>query len=168
MDRLPEPAVGSVAAPVPPSPPLRGRGVGGEGAPHPQPLSSEYRGEGRHWLALAPLLLTLACGCASSQGPQGSHTTGLPAVIPGLTETPAPAVTTVAVMWSPRVITGVDPAHNGAPMAGLAGRVWLFSSDFKENPIADGKLVVELWCPPPGQPQRQPCAWNSGKSRKTS
>jgi len=37
-----------------PSPPLRGRGVGGEGderspamAPHPRPLSPEYRGEGR-------------------------------------------------------------------------------------------------------------------------
>ena len=41
-----------------PSPPLRGRGVGGEGderspakAPHPRPLSPEYRGEGRTLVA---------------------------------------------------------------------------------------------------------------------
>jgi len=43
-----------------PSPPFRGRGVGGEGgerspakAPHPRPLSPEYRGEGRS-IAAAP------------------------------------------------------------------------------------------------------------------
>ncbi len=104
-------------------------------------------------MGVAALLLTLACGCASSQG---SHTTTLPAFVPGFTETPGPAVTTLAAVWNPRVISGVDPAHGGAPMAGLAGRVWLFNEDLKENPLANGKLVVELWAQPPGQPQAQP------------
>src|SRR5215831_13797455 len=44
-----------------PSPPLRGRGVGGEGvkkkAPHPQPLSPGYRGEGSVWIGLLLQLL---------------------------------------------------------------------------------------------------------------
>src|SRR5437868_5512416 len=48
--------------PLLPSPPLRGRGGGGEGAPHPLPLSPEYRGEGRglaaHPVAGSPLPLS--------------------------------------------------------------------------------------------------------------
>ena len=47
----------------PPHPPLRGRGVGGEGAmasgprtPHPRPLSPDYRGEGRKWESRRPVV----------------------------------------------------------------------------------------------------------------
>ncbi|HKI34983.1 MAG TPA: hypothetical protein VKA46_24215 [Gemmataceae bacterium] len=89
-------------------------------------------------------LLTLASGCAGS---------GQIAQDLGINGTP---VTQVAVMWSPQVVTGVDPVHQGAPMSGLAGRVFLWGSDLKENLIADGDLIVDLYATPPEQPQAPP------------
>jgi len=65
-------------------------------------------------------------------------------------------VTQVVVLWSPQVVTGVDPVHQGAPIYGLAGRVFLFGPELKENLIADGDLVVDLYATPPEQPQVSP------------
>jgi hypothetical protein len=87
-------------------------------------------------------LLALAPGCANPAQ-----------VVPALVDRPAPPVAQVVAIWSPQVVAGVDPAHNGAPMYGLAGRVFLFGADFKDNLLADGRLVVELYAAPPGQPQ---------------
>jgi len=97
-------------------------------------------------LPLASLVLTLIVGCA------GSHS-----MVGGPAETPSPAVAQILAIWNNQVITGVDPAHNGAPMCGLAGRVYLCGAGMREFVLADGKLVVELYGPPPpGQPQGAP------------
>jgi hypothetical protein len=110
---------------------------------HAQPQVAKDSPAARRW-ALAPaLLLSLACGCVGTE----------PFVVPGLIEKPTPPVTQVVAMWNNQVITGVDPTHNGAPMHGLAGRVWLFGSELRQNLLADGKLVVELYGILPGQTQ---------------
>jgi hypothetical protein len=89
------------------------------------------------------LLLALASGCIGTD----------PFVVPGLTDKPtAPSVTQVVAVWKNQAINGIDPAHNGAPMHGLAGRVFLFGSDWR-NATADGRLVIELYGIVPGQAQ---------------
>jgi hypothetical protein len=67
-----------------------------------------------------------------------------------------PAVTQMTAVWSNQLMSGVDPTHNGAPMVGLAGRVFLYGPELKDTAIADGKLVVELYATPPEQPQAPP------------
>jgi hypothetical protein len=67
-----------------------------------------------------------------------------------------PRVAQLTAIWNNQLIAGVDPVHNGAPMVGLAGRVFLFGPDQKEYLLADGKLVVELYATPPEQPQAAP------------
>ena len=104
---------------------------------------------------LAALLLALAGGCAGSAQ-----------LVSALTDKPAPPVTQVVAMWNNQVITGVDPAHNGTPMYGVAGRVFLFGADLKENLLADGKLVVELYATPPEQPQGPPVMMQSWEIKK--
>jgi hypothetical protein len=104
---------------------------------------------------LVALLLALAGGCAGSTQ-----------LVSALTDKPAPPVTQVVAMWNNQVITGVDPAHNGTPMYGVAGRVFLFGADLKENLLADGKLVVELYATPPEQPQGPPVMMQSWEIKK--
>ncbi len=111
---------------------------------HAQPqVANDSQAAFRWAMAPAFVLLFLASGCVGTE----------PFVVPGLTEKPAPPVTQVVAMWNNQVITGVDPTHSGAPMHGLAGRVWLFGADLHQNLLADGKLVVELYGILPGQTQ---------------
>jgi hypothetical protein len=111
-----------------------------------QAVGGTVRAALRAGTALAGLVLALASGCANT----GQLMTALTG------EKPAPPVAQVGAMWGEHVITGVDPAHAGAPMYGLIGRVYLWPADMKQNLLADGKLVVELYATPPEQPQAPP------------
>lgn len=112
--------------------------------PHEAAVSGA-RAAARRGTFVAALLLAVAPGCVSSGQ-----------VIPGLGESAQPPVTVVAAYWQNQVIFGVDPVHNGAPMAGLSGRVCLFDKDVKDTRTADGRLVVELYAAPPEHPQGPP------------
>jgi hypothetical protein len=94
----------------------------------------------RRGFPLAALLLTLASGCVT----MGELT---PDAVP------ANQVGKVVGMWTNQVLNGVDPAHQGAPMHGLAGRVFLYPVDMSANLIADGNLVIEMYATLPEQPQ---------------
>jgi hypothetical protein len=120
-----------------------------------QAAVSDVRGGARRGTILAALLLAVASGCANT-GP----------LIPWLGEKASPPVTQVAVIWKNQVLTGVDPLNNGAPMAGLSCRVFLFGPDEKDYLLAQGKLVIELYATLPEQPQAPPTSmgrWEIGK-----
>ena len=111
------------------------------------------RGGARRSFLLAALLLALASGCVSS----GQLT-------PDLVNTNQ--VSQVVGMWNNQVLIGVDPAHNGAPMYGLAGRVFLFTQGMREFLLADGNMVIEMWATLPEQPQGPPVRLESWEIKK--
>jgi len=125
---------------------------------HAQPaVARTARAALRAGTAFTGLVLALASGCAGvDQLIAANHAA----------EKPATPVARVVAMWNNQVITGVDPAHGAAPMYGLAGRVYLYPVDFKENLTADGKLVVELYAVPPEQPQAPPVKMESWELKK--
>jgi hypothetical protein len=106
-----------------------------------QVVGDGTRGLVRRGCGLAALLLALASGCVSS----GQL---LPDASPG-----TPPVNQVVAVWNTQVVAGVDPAHDGAPLYGVAGRVYLYGTDQRDFLIADGKLILELYAVPPEQPQ---------------
>jgi hypothetical protein len=108
----------------------------------------------RRAFGLAALLGALASGCVSS----GQLTPDV-----GVSTT---RVSQVVSLWNNQVVAGVDPAHDGAPMYGLAGRVFLFGTEMREFVIADGNLVVELWATLPEQPQGPPVRLESWVIKK--
>jgi hypothetical protein len=69
--------------------------------------------------------------------------------------------TNLVVMWLPRVVQGVDTAHNGQMMMGLAGRLMLVGADGLPL-VGDGDLTVELYVDPPapGAPPRKMEDWH--------
>jgi hypothetical protein len=100
--------------------------------------------------ALVALLLSLASGCVSSKEELVSEF--------GINGTPAE---NIAVVWSSRLVTGIDPANNNTPMCGFAGRVFLFGHELHDNLLADGDLYVDLYATLPEQPQAPPvCLMN--------
>jgi hypothetical protein len=115
-----------------------------------QVISKGIRVVARRGLVLAALLLAPASGCVST-GPL------VPESVP---------VNQVAAVWSPQVMPGVDPANHGAPMYGLAGRVFLYGADLHDNVLADGKLVVELYAPLPERPQEPPVCLQTWEIKK--
>jgi hypothetical protein len=108
-----------------------------------QAVVSGARAGARRGFALAALLLAMASGCVSSGQ-----------LVPNLGD--KPPVAQMTAVWSNQLMAGVDPTHNGAPMVGLAGRVFLYGPELKDSVLADGKVVVELYAPPPEQPQAPP------------
>jgi hypothetical protein len=102
-------------------------------------------------------VVALASGCAATGQQLAASVTA---------DKPAPPVSRVVAIWSNQIVTGVDPAHGATPMYGLAGRVLLLSADLKENLLADGRLVVELYAPPPGQPEAPPVKMESWEIKK--
>jgi hypothetical protein len=108
-----------------------------------QAVSMVGRVAARRGIALAALLLTLASGCVTPEQ-----------LAPDLVT--SPTVTRVAAIWSNHLMPGVDPAHNGAPLYGIAGRIYLFGPGLGENLVADGKVVVEMRGVVPEQPQGVP------------
>jgi hypothetical protein len=57
---------------------------------------------------------------------------------------PAPVCRVVAT-WYPEVVSTPDPVHNGQPVHGLAGRVYLFGSEITRPLVGDGTLTVDLY-----------------------
>jgi hypothetical protein len=55
-----------------------------------------------------------------------------------------PACQMVAT-WYPEVVTTPDPAHGGAPVHGLAGRVYLFGPEIGAPVAGNGALIVDLF-----------------------
>ena len=51
----------------------------------------------------------------------------------------------VVTTWINKVQYAPDTVHNGAPMPGLVGRVYLFDEEVKYPMVGDGAMVVELY-----------------------
>jgi hypothetical protein len=109
-------------------------------------VSNEAWGRAGRGFAFAALLLALVSGCVGT----GEFMTDVAAAGHS-----AP-VTKVVAVWHNQVIAGVDPVNHGERLCGLAGRVYLFGEDLATNPLADGRLVVELYAMLPEQPQGPP------------
>jgi hypothetical protein len=94
--------------------------------------------------ALALGLLAAAGGCDTTGAFLADEDT------PRYTE---PAARVVA-WWEPTVRYTPDPANNGAPLPGIAGRVYLMraGSEIKDTLVGNGSLTVELYdeAQPPG------------------
>jgi hypothetical protein len=58
---------------------------------------------------------------------------------------PSPAAYQVVATWYPEVVVTPDPAHGGAPVHGLAGRVYLFGPEISFPLAGDGTMVVDLF-----------------------
>jgi hypothetical protein len=58
---------------------------------------------------------------------------------------PHTAACQVATTWYPEVVTTPDPAHGGAPVRGIAGRVYLFGEQVRAPVIVEGAMVVDLY-----------------------
>jgi hypothetical protein len=98
-------------------------------------------------LVLVAVMLLGSCGCVAVDS--FVLDAGAP---PG----PEPAAQVIA-MWCNQVATTPDPAHNGEPVTGLAGRVYLFGPTIDCPVTGDGSLVVDLYTEPsehaaPAQP----------------
>jgi len=57
----------------------------------------------------------------------------------------APQPATVVATWSNRVSYVPDPANNGLPTAGIAGRVYFFTETPNYPVSVDGSIVVDLY-----------------------
>jgi hypothetical protein len=58
---------------------------------------------------------------------------------------PAVPVCQVVAAWCPEVVSTPDPSKGGAPVRGLAGRVYLFGQEVGAPLAGDGTLVVSLF-----------------------
>ena len=47
--------------------------------------------------------------------------------------------------WNHEVVVTPDPAHNGAPTPGIAGRIYLFAQEVGIPLIGDGTVTVDLY-----------------------
>jgi hypothetical protein len=112
-------------------------------------------GAARRGIALAALLLTLVSGCVSTDQ-----------LVTDLVGNPPGTVTQVVAFWGSQLMPGVDPVHNGAPLYGIAGRVYLFGPGLGENLVADGKLVVEMYGVLPEQTQGPPVLLETWEVKK--
>ena len=63
----------------------------------------------------------------------------------GVTVVPQSEVCQVEATWQPRVITTTDSAHSGAPLRGIAGRLYLFGPEVGYPLVGEGSLVVDLY-----------------------
>jgi hypothetical protein len=89
----------------------------------------------RSKLLLITVVLLGSCGCVAVDS------FVLDASIPPW---PQPAAQVIA-MWCNQVATTPDPAHNGEPLKGLAGRVYLFGPNIDSPVTGDGSMVVDLY-----------------------
>ena len=78
-------------------------------------------------LLFAPGCMLTECFTAKDGPPKPSH--------------PCQVVTT----WMNKVQVAPDTVHNGAPMPGLVGRVYLFGETIDFTQVGDGAVVVELF-----------------------
>jgi hypothetical protein len=107
----------------------------------PAPRSHE-RGYKLHGLILA---LTLAGpGCFTTQPWLSNH------------EPAAPAICQVHAFWDTRIQETQDVVNGGRPLRGLAGRVYVFTSEFGVPEKGDGSVAVDLYDVSNPQPGVQP------------
>lgn len=70
---------------------------------------------------------------------------------------PSSAVCQVHATWENRILVTADTVNQGAPLKGIAGRVYLFGSEIGHPLAGDGKLLVDLYdavhVGPDGQPR---------------
>lgn len=78
-------------------------------------------------------LVSLMCGCVTM--PVTGWTSFVAAKPP----------VQINAVWKPEVIFTPDPAHNGEPSPGFAGRVYLFDESIKYPVLGDGKLIAEMF-----------------------
>jgi hypothetical protein len=110
-----------------------------------EPLNVERKaGVCRRWLAGCLLLLGTACqpGCLGMGGS--------PDLVPTQTKPTIGIPSQMISNWIPDVQNPPDPTHNGDPLPGLAGRIYLFSEKGDLPVLAEGKIVVELYDDGPG------------------
>src|SRR5581483_2732937 len=58
---------------------------------------------------------------------------------------PSPDCRQVVTTWSHKVQYAPDTVHNGAPMPGFVGRMYLFGEQVDFPQVGDGGLTVELY-----------------------
>ncbi len=84
--------------------------------------------------------LMLACGLCLSAGCMS------PGTAPGKLDQPASGpVVQVQAAWRNEVVVTADVVHQGAPLPGLAGRVYLFGSEPGYPIKGNGKVIVDLY-----------------------
>src|SRR5437660_197295 len=94
----------------------------------------QQRGGARLGFGLAAFALIHLAGCACTDGfckkdePKPSST-----------------VSQIAATWNPEVVHVPDVMHGGAPLTGLAGRIYLFGQELGTPTLGDGALVVDLF-----------------------
>jgi hypothetical protein len=86
---------------------------------------------GLAWLVTAATALSAGCATTDWMTPKGLTTT--------------PAACQVMAIWQNHVEYAADPANNGKPLPGLAGRVYVFGPKLKETVIGDGSLTAEAY-----------------------
>jgi hypothetical protein len=104
----------------------------------------------RAFLGAALGLLAALAGCDTTGAFVATNASGdVPADAPGYTDRPC----RVMGWWEPSVRFTQDPTHNGAPTAGLAGRIYLFGPEIKDPLVGNGSITVALFddARPPGQ-----------------
>jgi len=103
----------------------------------------------RSKLPLVAVMLLGSCGCVAVDSF---------VLEAGMPPWPQPAAQVIA-MWCNQVTTTPDPTHNGEPVKGLAGRVYLFGPNIDCPVTGDGSLVVDLFTEPVDHtPPAQPAA----------
>jgi hypothetical protein len=104
-------------------------------------MATAGRGGARALAAAAVLALLLTAGC-----------TALDSFVAGGDGPPTGAVYQVVATWNNKVAYSPDPTHGGAPMPGLAGRLYLFGPQIDFPVKADGSVVVDLYDETSGKP----------------
>jgi hypothetical protein len=94
-----------------------------------EPFALSRRGLG--WLVMAASALSAGCATTDWMTAKGLTT--------------APAACQMMAIWPPHLEYAADPANNGKPLPGLAGRVYLFGPNLKEALIGDGSLTAEAY-----------------------
>jgi hypothetical protein len=92
----------------------------------------------RAWFILpfAGALLTAGAGCVTFDSKTGS------AAKPG-----TGVVHQIHPMWEARIVTTSDTVNQGAPLMGLAGRVYLYGADMSTSLRGQGRITVDLFDP---------------------
>jgi hypothetical protein len=90
-------------------------------------------------VSLALAGLALATGCESLEKYSAKEGFNM-----GFLKKKEPPVQIVST-WKPEVIFVPDPANQGNPNPGLAGRIYLFQSDLGKSTTCEGKLDIDLY-----------------------
>ncbi len=102
-------------------------------------------------LVLVGVLLALSSGCSLME------TCGC------ISPAPPPAVNEVTTFWYEQIQYVQDTEHQGQSLPGLAGRVWLHSTDVKNMVEARGFLYAEMYDTTPGAEPRKLADWSFDK-----